>query len=440
MEIGVQNNEEEPKDNDLNFSKKIKNDNFFSNIQLSKTEIIDNIQSSRNIENQKDIFDSNPTMKSINEFTDSKKIFPEELTETQVITPNMQPETNNVINSSGNITKNQTQLGANFTLGNPELNKASLNYVENNSFPNHTSIETPQFVGSNHIVSGVQIPLQSQSTITSEKTPLNYLPSINQGGNYINIKNLGDNITQLSYYQSQPGIREFPFIESQSIYEKENIKQSGFVESQNIYKNNPEQIVKYKIKKSEDNNLNDKAESISYPHLQNINTNEKKQEIFITDNEIKNVENQFKTLKVSKTKYLSEEELANLMNHNDIPEDNINKNEKDKNEFAYIPNPIDQNENIYSTNNANTNMAETNIITGKENNTNINILGNDEIIKNSKIEYVKDDFNGSDNFEDIQEPLQDKKINNSKVLKIEDEENIHFCPDFITKFFKKLFG
>lgn len=432
MENGILKTQEEPLDNDLNLSQKLKNDNFFNNIKLSKTQIIDNIQSSQNIENNEAIFDTNPTIMSINQFTKTQNIIPEELTETQIISSSMQPKTNNLINSSEYITNNQTQLGANFSLGIKELNKTTLNYVDNNSnkYNHQNSIETPQFAESNQLISGVQIPLQNQSVLTLKKIQSNDLNPNNQGGNYLDDQNMGDNIPQLTYYQSQPGIvlsQHSPFIESQSIYEKKNTQQSEFVESHHIYDDNPEQIIKYKISKHEDNNFNEKPELISHPQSQNNNSNEKKNDNLITDEETKNVENQFKSLKISKTKYLSEEELANLMNNNDNPEDNINKNKEEKNEFVYISNPIKTN-------------IETEIVSGEEKNTNSNILGNDEIIKTSKTDYVKDDFNNYNTVGDTQEPLQEKKINNSKVLKIEDEENIHFCPDFITKFFKKLFG
>ena len=162
----------------------------------------------------------------------------------------------------------------------------------------------------------------------------------------------------------------------------------------------------------------------------------------MSENEVKQVQNQLKSLKVSKTKYLSEEEVNNFINNDEIAENNLNNNNKEEtNQFTYIQNPIDEKDNIYRTNFIDTNIEETNFANNEEkNNITSNILGNDESIKVSEMKYVQNDTN-LNNQEDNQVPIQEKKYNNNtKVLKIEDEENVHFCPDYISNFLKKIFG
>lgn len=380
MDIGIENIQEEPFSKDIKKSQQLKNENPFDNINLSKTEMIVDNQDTPKIENnnQNNLFDANPTIISINDFTKTQKIFPEEMTETQVVTSNIQQGSDNVVNSFGNSTKNQNDFEANNYLGNTGLNKGSItNYTMNNS---------------------------------------------------------NQNIIQ--------GSQQFPLIDSQQIYGNENNEQQDFVKSHKIYESIPEQIVKYKIPKPDENILNYNQEHISPAEPESQNFVEKKNDVLITENEVKQVQNQLKSLKVSKTKYLSEEEVNNLINNDEIAENNLNNNNKEEtNQFTYIQNPIDEKDNIYRTNFIDTNIEETNFANNEEkNNITSNILGNDESIKVSEMKYVQNDTN-LNNQEDNQVPIQEKKYNNNaKVLKIEDEENVHFCPDYISNFLKKIFG
>lgn len=381
MDIGIENIQEEPFSKDIKKSQQLKNENPFDNINLSKTEMIVDNQDTPKIENnnQNNLFDANPTIISINDFTKTQKIFPEEMTETQVVTSNIQQGSDNVVNSFGNSTKNQNDFEANNYLGNTGLNKGSItNYTMNNS---------------------------------------------------------NQNIIQ--------GSQQFPLIDSQQIYGNENNEQQDFVKSHKIYESIPEQIVKYKIPKPDENILNYNQEHISPAEPESQNFVEKKNDVLITENEVKQVQNQLKSLKVSKTKYLSEEEVNNLINNDEIAENNLNNNnnKEETNQFTYIQNPIDEKDNIYRTNFIDTNIEETNFANNEEkNNITSNILGNDESIKVSEMKYVQNDTN-LNNQEDNQVPIQEKKYNNNaKVLKIEDEENVHFCPDYISNFLKKIFG
>ena len=380
MDIGIENIQEEPFSKDIKKSQQMKNENPFDNINLSKTEMIVDNQDTPKIENnnQNNLFDANPTIISINDLTKTQNIFPEEMTETQVVTSNIQQQSDNVVNSFGNSTKNQNDFEANNYLGNTGLNKGSItNYTMNNS---------------------------------------------------------NQNIIQ--------GSQQFPLIDSQQIYGNENNEQQDFVKSHKIYESIPEQIVKYKIPKPDENILNYNQEHISPEEPESQNFVEKKNDVLITENEVKQVQNQLKSLKVSKTKYLSEEEVNNFINNDEIAENNLNNNNKEEtNQFTYIQNPIDEKDNIYRTNFIDTNIEETNFANNEEkNNITSNILGNDESIKVSEMKYVQNDTN-LNNQEDNQVPIQEKKYNNNtKVLKIEDEENVHFCPDYISNFLKKIFG
>lgn len=379
MDIGIENIQEEPYSKDIIISQQMKNENPFDNMKLSKTEMLVDTQDSPKIENnnKNNIFDANPTILSINEFTKTQNIFPEEMTETQVVTSNIQKRSDNVVNSLENSTKNQNNFEANNDLGNAGLNKGSItNFTMNNS---------------------------------------------------------NQNIMQ--------GSQQFPLIDSQQIYGNENNEQQNLVKSHKINESIPEQIVKYKIPKPDENILNYNPEHISPAEPESQDFVEKKKDVLITENEVKQVENQLKSLKVSKTKYLSEEEVNNLINNDEIAENNLNNNKEDTNQFTYVQNPIDENDNIYRTNFIDTNIPETNFANNEENN-NItsNMLGNDESIKVSEMKYVQNDTNLNSQG-DNQVPIQEKKYNNNaKVLKIEDEENVHFCPDYISNFLKKIFG
>ena len=139
MDIGIENIQEETYSKDIIISQQMKNENPFDNMKLSKTEMLVDTQDSPKIENnnKNNIFDANPTILSINEFTKTQNIFPEEMTETQVVTSNIQKRSDNVVNSLENSTKNQNNFEANNDLGNAGLNKGPItNFTMNNSNQN----------------------------------------------------------------------------------------------------------------------------------------------------------------------------------------------------------------------------------------------------------------------------------------------------------------
>lgn len=173
---------------------------------------------------------------------------------------------------------------------------------------------------------------------------------------------------------------------------------------------------------------------------ENNNQNEEKQgksDVFINDDENNKVENQFAKLKVTKTKYLSKEELAQLTNNESEKDENDNNNNDNQNPTN--SNAFAQNENINNENLGNTNM---NNEEGEEKIADTNILGSNEFIKMAETKYAQDNNNEANN-ELNQEPTHEKQFSNAhniKVLKIEDEENIQICPDFISGFLNKWFG
>ena len=183
---------------------------------------------------------------------------------------------------------------------------------------------------------------------------------------------------------------------------------------------------------------------------QNQNQIEAKKEI----DQIKQVENEFNSLKISKTRYLTEEELSEaIKSHNKINENNGNNGnkayddkEENQNKNDYPSDKLGKNDNAFSKVN-NSNIQATNIEIGDVNNAHTNILGNDEFIKMSKTQYVQDDnfeTRNLNNNEVTQEPFKTKEMytkpNTVRVLKIEDEEQISICPDFISQFLRKIFG
>ena len=390
--------QEEPENNNLKLSQK-KNAFIFDKLKPAKTENQVKAQDTPKIKYKDEIFEANHIDMPTNEYTKIQNTFQEEKKKTQFVTQNIEAESNNAFE---NLAQTKNDSESNFS-----LEKAR-------------SIK-----GSNQLFTGIQ------NGTTSRLINSNYLsPRIQE--EYID-NNLEDNIPQLSYYQSQPEILEslHPFTESQQIYENEKIVQSEFVESHQIYEKIPEQIIKYKIQNSDDIILNSHIKTKFFVEPQNKNCDDKKKNILINENELKTVEDQFKFLKFSKTKYLSEEEITNLVYNNDNDGNNLKDIEENN---TFIQNPNAQNDNIYR-------ISETNFVKNEENIIDSNFLGKDEIIKISKTQNIKEEINKINNEGDIQEPTQERKKDIPvKVIKIEDEENIHLCPDFISKFLKKLFG
>jgi len=242
------------------------------------------------------------------------------------------------------------------------------------------------------------------------------------------------------------------FIESHHIYDQQpNIQKSEFIESHHIYESNPEQIDKNAISKPTNNIVDSQKDFNFYAMPQNQNQIEANKEI----DQIKQVENEFNSLKISKTKYLTEEELSEeIKNHNKNNGNNGNKINDNKEgnliKNDYFPEKLQKNDNAFSNVNNSNNIQATNIEIGRDidgNNAHTNILGNDEFIKMSKTQYVQDDnfeTRNLNNNEVTQEPFKTKEMytkpNTVRVLKIEDEEQISICPDFISQFLRKIFG
>ena len=149
------------------------------------------------------------------------------------------------------------------------------------------------------------------------------------------------------------------------------------------------------------------------------------------------MENQFSKLKVSKTIYLSEEELAQIENNENNENNNNNDNLNPANSGVFA-----QKENMNNDNLGNANISNTNNEPEEEKNIDSNILENNEFAKLAKNQYVQDNNNEENNELNIATTSQ-KRISNAHnitVLKIEDEENIQLCPDFISGFLNKFFG
>ena len=100
---------------------------------------------------------------------------------------------------------------------------------------------------------------------------------------------------------------------------------------------------------------------------------------------------------------------------------------------TYYPStPIEQPDNIYTT------------YYGDNNIENTNLLNSNHFTKVSQTQYVQENNHQYIDSDITQHPLQENEttINGHtvQIIKIEDEEDGHFCPDIISKLFKKLFG
>lgn len=369
------------------------------------------------------------------------------------------------MNMDNNIDDNQeTQLDKELSnnsrnenfLDNMKLSKTQ--YVNNSTENRQNSTEE------NQKISLINTIGETQNIFPKEIVETQALPASNIKSDNINESNNlhenGDNhsLEKNESNQQTQEKQKSQFIESQHIYDQQpNIQKSEFIESRNIYESNPDQIEKNEIEKPTNNNLYVISNNMS----QNQNQNEEnKDETEKLKEQIKQVENKFNSLKISKTKYLSEEELSDIIKSNNKSNENVENVEnktnvnKEENKISniYPSDQLGQNENVFSTNyidNNNNNIQSTNIEPGGVDGSNmhINILGNNEFVKLSKTQYVQDDNNENvnlNNNEVIQDTLKPKEIyiktNTVKVLKIEDEETISICPDFITKFFRKIFG
>jgi hypothetical protein len=499
MEIGIEENKESQDNNILGSPVIFKSKNNLStsdkkNQNLSNSNIGSNLQNS-NIEpfNDKGFTQEiNQTNLSTNKLDDSHNIMQDvEMAQTQVLpTSNIQQDPN---------------LRASNDLNNPELGQdikqstAIEGQNEMQNFPNN----------------------QQMSNSESQISNFNNMPKQDlkqQQSQFVESQGIYDKSDEKS------NVKQSQLIESHGIYDKSNeksdIKQSQFIESQAIYNSmqkqnnenpenpenqenheNPENPENHENLENQENHENQESQKnqenvenpegqrmsqnldaqlqnnsqhfhslnalpelksqIEVPQNQNMNE-ENKENSGINENDIRETENQFDRLKISKTKYLSDEEIQNMKINNDI-ENNENENEKvdDNNENnneknidennnpeevkpveSIIPGTtVNQTENIYSSNYVN-NPLEAGNNEGNEENKMVtsNILGSNEFIKLSKTQYVKDDNNNENvnNNEIISEPKLKKHT--VKILKIEDVEDPQMCPDFVSNILKKLFG
>ena len=349
--------------------------------------------------------------------------------------------------------------------------------------------------------------------------------------------------SQYSNYQYQP---QSQFIQSGSIYDQPKNGQSEFIQSGSIYEAPKEGSLEYQsnqfqnlqntepykdpfdIKESEEVMMQSQGEvhtsqnnQLDGQNTQNIKENNNENngvqnenegnnengllgstvlETQLLGNEQKQNQNetnpsglfQFDALKISKTRYLSDEEVNNIginINENNYPsvqlgetvyntnyiENNINSI---NNNIANVGNAKDNISNIFGDSNvvstvnigdANNNVNNTDIFGGnnvastinigdanKNNDNNnligTNILGNNEFVKMSKTQYVKEDsitnndenknnlINNESNGEVDTEQKEKIPAQRPKVIIIEDEEDIQICPNMVSSFFKKLFG
>ena len=117
---------------------------------------------------------------------------------------------------------------------------------------------------------------------------------------------------------------------------------------------------------------------------------------------------------------------------------------------------LDKTNNIVNSNQPNGNNLDEGNNNINNNLIGTNILGNNEFVKMSKTQYVKEDsdINNDENknnlknneskgevpFEQDTEQKENLPIQKPKVIIIEDEEDIQICPNMVSSFLKKLFG
>ena len=117
---------------------------------------------------------------------------------------------------------------------------------------------------------------------------------------------------------------------------------------------------------------------------------------------------------------------------------------------------LDKTNNIVNSNQPNGNNLDEGNNNINNNLIGTNILGNNEFVKMSKTQYVKEDsdINNDENknnsknneskgevpFEQDTEQKENLPIQKPKVIIIDDEEDIQICPNMVSSFLKKLFG
>ena len=508
MEIGV---EENPENQALNSSQALQSQQLpvvDEQLRFSKTQIVPNTNISLNVKNQvnetEGLPDTNPTNISQNQITNSQNF----VNEAQVTETNNQEMNNQEMNNQemNNQEMNNTEM-YNQEINNPEMNSPEMNNQEPNNLQNenekhsenalpqsvHNSINlqpnpniSSQLVNSNinqlgqKSMSNSQISNQNHSPPQSqinqenirgsrqiEKTRMSSRQPENQS---INQQQIGSQrvSTRLSNQSKkpEPTLQQQTFTEQHSVYNKQNVpQQSQLTSSQRV---------------------NDQSRQSQLIEQHSIYRNSQKQQeqqdsqpkININQEEINEIQKQFGSLKVSQTRYLTDEELAKFNQNNDeeknkVNESNINK-ETDKNNLEENkegegegeegegvqtmnpPNPIEQNENIDTTNNIDTNNISSSNNIGNLNNMDStqlakdekdkmvtsNILGNNEFIKLSKTQYVEEDTKSDK--QNVRKSVQEREMflkeHPVKILKIEGEEEGQMCPDFISRLLNKFFG
>lgn len=423
MKIGIENEHDNTESNKLNSSNNIQNINTLQpigdNIKITKTQYIQN-SNLKLSERDKDILPTtNPTLISPIQIEETQNVFPpSQIVETQLIpSSSIQP----VITNNIQVESRTEELNSH-----PSQYAHSDQNIQKN--PNH-------YMNSSELAAESQI--QAGNPLESQPIDSDILYNNSAYASYYNSlsNTIGEPQSQFIESQAIYGQSSSQFIESQEIYGPNSIQAQP---QQGVYSGSNKEKTPSAVAKQIEDIMNAKVDS--YIPRQNIEVNPSTIQpnheplshpdvIIVDDKEIKKVENAFNSLKVSKTKYLSKEELSNIMkDQNNINDDNIENINRQVEPILENPiNPIEQTENVYSTAYNDNNIEVTNdVLEGENNAVTSNILGNDEFIKMSKTKYI-DDTNYN---EEIIEPPFDSQIkneNNSKVLKIEDVDD-GCCP------------
>ena len=430
MKMGIENEHDNTESNKLNSSNDIQNINTLQpigdNIKITKTQYIQNSNLKLGEKDIDILPTTNPTLISPIQIEETQNVFPpSQILETQIIpSSSIQP----VITNNIQVENRTEQL-----ISHPSQYAYSDQNIQKNS---------NQYMNSSELAAGSQI--QSGNPLESQPIDSDILYNNSAYASYYNSlsNTIGEPQSQFIESQAIYGQSSSQFIESQEIYSPNSIQaQPQFTDSQGVYSGSSKEDIPPAVANQIEDIMNAKVNS--YIPRQNIEVNPSAiqpnheplshpEVIIVDDKEIKKVENAFNSLKVSKTKYLSKEELSNIMKDQDnINDDNIEHNENINRQVEPLLenpiNPIEQTENVYSTAYNDNNIEMTNdVLEGENNAVTSNILGNDEFIKMSKTKYI-DDTNYN---EEIIEPPLDSQIkneNNSKVLKIEDVDD-GCCP------------
>ena len=412
MEIGVEENTGTAQNNNLLDSKNITSQEsplINDKIKLSKTQMVPDANISLNIPSE----NKNSTIKSINADPTFKAIIKSGVSQNNIenqaqVTEINNLETNNTNNESDKHSENFKPTSVFSTInveGKPTNETKSLHIQSPTS--SHPSNQ-------NNAQANVMVS-QEVETPRDTSPPLqeNQNQSINQM-KYVNQK--FENEMPYSFNANKPQMalqhKDSQFIESHAIYSQQNAEQ---IQNQNHQKKDSQLIEAHSIY-----NVNEQRQPQPLEQPQPEPTI-----ININQDEINEIQRQIIDMKVSKTKYLSEDEISNLMkvglnnenndnnekkdeieNNNDNKNDNINNGNgelninQEANDINNVslnnrqsgegegegvqtmnpPNPIELAETLYHTNileNNNDNNNENNNIKDKDIKDNNNIDNND---------------------------------------------------------------